>query len=142
MSISRMFRPGAFVRTEMFCSIGRNDLASGPAFRPLAGYSEEELKKRSFLSILSMKGGMTYRKALEFRQKFRVRNPYEVEMVCAIREKTKLAVARAPLHMPPGKVLRIVIARKGAKHFALPHTFGVLGRRAGSRALAGSDDRR
>jgi len=102
-------------------------VGSNPAFRSLSGYSAEELQKRTLSSILSRRSGLRYSKVAEFRQQYRMTNPYEVELVCANGQKEKLVVQGAPLHMPPGKVARIVSAQKGAKDgLALPHTFGIL----------------
>jgi len=102
-------------------------VGSNPAFRTLSGYSADELQKRTLSSILSRRSGLRYTKVTEFRQQYQMTNPYEVELVCANGQKEKLVVQGAPLHMPPGKVTRIISTRKGVRDgFALPHTFGIL----------------
>jgi PAS domain S-box-containing protein len=102
-------------------------VGSNPAFRLLSGYTTEHLRKRTLSSILSKRSGLRYSKVAEFRQQYLMTNPYEVELVCANGHKEKLIVQGAPLHMPPGKVARIISPRKGARDaFALPHTFGIL----------------
>jgi PAS domain-containing protein len=115
--------PVAFVHLDEDTHI----VGSNPAFRRLSGYSAEELQKRTLSSILSRRSGVRYCKALEFRRQFVVTNPYEIELMCANAEKTRLVVQGAPLHMPPGRVSHILSSRKGVRDsFALPHTFGVL----------------
>jgi len=102
-------------------------VGSNPAFRQLSGYSEEELGKRTLSSILSKKSALRYRKVTDFRQQYRMTNPYEIEIVCADGHKEKLVVQGAPLHMPPGKMSRLIRPGGDAKDsFALPHTFGIL----------------
>jgi PAS domain S-box-containing protein len=102
-------------------------VGSNPAFRALTGYSAEELQTRSLSSILSKKSALRYRKVADFRQQYRMTNPYEVELVCANGHKERLVVQGAPLHMPPGKVTRMIRSNGGGREgFALPHTFGIL----------------
>lgn len=102
-------------------------VGSNAAFRSLTGYSEEELAKRTFSSILSKRSGLRYRKVAEFRQQFRMTNPYEVELICADGHREKVVTQGAPLHMPPGKVRGFIHpGGNGTESFMLPHTFGIL----------------
>ena len=97
-------------------------VGSNLAFRRFSGYSAEELKKRTFSSLLATRSGLRYSKVAEFRRQFLLTNPYEVELICADGRKEKLVVHGAPLHMPPGREFHV----KAKNSFALPHTFGIL----------------
>lgn len=103
-------------------------VGSNEAFRILSGYTTEQLQQRTLSSILSKRSNLRYSKVAEFRQQYQMTNPYEVELVCANGHKEKMVVQGAPLHMPPGRLLRIVTPRMGAKGGAsvLPHTFGIM----------------
>ena len=102
-------------------------VGSNESFRLLCGYSNEQLQTKTLSSILSKRSSLRYGKVAEFRKNYLMTNPYEVELVCADGHKEKIVVQGAPLHMPPGKLTRMIIPGKGAKDaFALPHTFGIL----------------